>query len=436
MKIFHSIIILVLVFLTPMIFFNSCSNSRSKVFSSFYSRIEQETQVQMSFISSVNIKQIRNSRYYKALQHVFSIESKTYTKEIQQKCAKQLEQLTVIGFHNLSVFYVLLNGDFESNYPKKCLLVPRVFGKLYGNSIWGSKPLGYWWKQSRYKYAGVVILPNVYSSPFYRKQAEKLYKSISRSKGVLHMGNLQSKHEGIRFYFRKIPIEVKQPKVEKYSDVWGEMTFSDRLSFSITVKPNGQPERRINSNDNKQLQTLLNVAAPQLLLSVAKGYDLPLSSRNWITNKVKSYSGVGTRLKEIGDNAIKWFDAEHPDKNGNPLPKHFPCKNSPHYTCNKQFSITTPKEMPCSSGSKLYKPDESIWKIEPWRTLGFSIDKDHKYQYTYSTSGVGTASRFTIKAIGDLDCDKIYSTFKVIGTVNVVTGEVERTNVIISNALE
>jgi hypothetical protein len=58
---------------------------------------------------------------------------------------------------------------------------------------------------------------------------------------------------------------------------------------------------------------------------------------------------------------------------------------------------------------------------DTWNALKFSIADPHYYVYEYESTGsasAGTASRFTARAMGDLDADDAHSTFERVGTVN------------------
>jgi hypothetical protein len=58
------------------------------------------------------------------------------------------------------------------------------------------------------------------------------------------------------------------------------------------------------------------------------------------------------------------------------------------------------------------------WDRAPWRDLDFQIDDPHYFVYSYESDEVGgTGTRFTARANGDLDCDRIMSTFERTGIV-------------------
>ena len=147
-------------------------------------------------------------------------------------------------------------------------------------------------------------------------------------------------------------------------------------------------------------------------------------------------SEAALNMKSLGDGAVSWFDAEHADANGNPIAKHFPNTSSP--TGITATTTVVPTGLPCSytTGNPLYIKDSGRWESQPWKSLKFGINKAHYFQYEYKPEGVATAGNFTIWARADLDCDSTNSTYTVRAVVNTTTGEVERTNVIVTDALE
>jgi type IV pilus assembly protein PilA len=145
-------------------------------------------------------------------------------------------------------------------------------------------------------------------------------------------------------------------------------------------------------------------------------------------------SEASLNIKSLGDGAVSWFDAEHADTNGDPVAKHFPSTDSPTGAGDSNASL--PTGTPCGGGNPLYKKNSGIWEVQPWKSLKFGITKAHYYQYQYNHAGLGTAATFSIHARSDLDCDTTLSTYHVRANVNTTTGEVERTNLIITDALE
>ena len=145
-------------------------------------------------------------------------------------------------------------------------------------------------------------------------------------------------------------------------------------------------------------------------------------------------SEANINLKSLGDGAISWFDAEHSDANGTPIVKHFPNLDSP--TGATGAGANVPKDVPCKSGNPLFLKDSGRWESEPWKSLKFGINKAHYFRYQYLPVGTATGASFTIWARANLDCDGTESTYSIRATVNTGTGEVERTNTIITEALE
>ena len=62
-------------------------------------------------------------------------------------------------------------------------------------------------------------------------------------------------------------------------------------------------------------------------------------------------------------------------------------------------------------------PDPSLWTDPSWQALRFSMDDPHYYSYRYEKEGSGSSAIFTAGAYGDLDCDTVYSTFELVGSI-------------------
>jgi len=90
-----------------------------------------------------------------------------------------------------------------------------------------------------------------------------------------------------------------------------------------------------------------------------------------------------------------------------------------------QFPAPTTSPTPtlddcCNQGGKC-EPDQALWDGDIWTALQFSVDDPHYYSYTYVT--VDELSGFTARANGDLDCDGLYSTFEMLGTIDSTLAE-------------
>lgn len=154
-------------------------------------------------------------------------------------------------------------------------------------------------------------------------------------------------------------------------------------------------------------------------------------------------SEAPTNIKAIADGATAWYNDEHSDNNGDPLPRHFPNKLSPigvstNWNDGKDIQ---PSSAPCngSTGGSLYKKNEGNWTGVLWQRLRFSINKAHYFQYRYSgnfyqsAGGSGSTTQipqFYIDAYSDLDCDGKYSKYYMKGLLSF-TGEVTRSQLIV-----
>lgn len=70
-------------------------------------------------------------------------------------------------------------------------------------------------------------------------------------------------------------------------------------------------------------------------------------------------------------------------------------------------------------------PAASLWNVDPWKQLHFSVDDPHYYAYWYETTTaspptgkVDGSVNFTAGARGDLDCDGAFSTFAMFGIID------------------
>ncbi len=88
----------------------------------------------------------------------------------------------------------------------------------------------------------------------------------------------------------------------------------------------------------------------------------------------------------------------------------------------------TPRSDPTASG---YPANAAAWSGANWRDFGFYIESAHFYQYRLDADSRG----FTVTAIGDLDGDGVFSTFRR-GCSLVGNGEIQGTLINITNELE
>jgi type IV pilus assembly protein PilA len=89
----------------------------------------------------------------------------------------------------------------------------------------------------------------------------------------------------------------------------------------------------------------------------------------------------------------------------------------------KQFPVsvaTTPATQCCGNTGGKCTPTPSDWEDAngSWSALKFSMEDPFYFQYAYDSSGSDTGSVFTARALGNLDCDTVYSTFEMAASIN------------------
>lgn len=118
-------------------------------------------------------------------------------------------------------------------------------------------------------------------------------------------------------------------------------------------------------------------------------------------------------VRKLFDGSVSYFNEEHAARNGAILPRQFPVS---------QDSSPAGPDTACNGGvggsSQKIQPNPGFWTAATWEALNFAVDDPFYYVYSYVSNGTGTASEFTARANGDLDCNGTASTFERIGTVD------------------
>lgn len=112
-------------------------------------------------------------------------------------------------------------------------------------------------------------------------------------------------------------------------------------------------------------------------------------------------------IRKMFDASVSYYNEERFARDGTPLPRAFP-----------PSTTITPFQDRCATGADKYAPDPKAWDQPGWLALNFALDDPHYYRYEYVSSGSGPGAAFTARAIGDLDCDGVYSTFERVGVVD------------------
>ncbi|MBU1431548.1 hypothetical protein KKF91_13480 [Myxococcota bacterium] len=130
-------------------------------------------------------------------------------------------------------------------------------------------------------------------------------------------------------------------------------------------------------------------------------------------------------VRRMFDSAVYYYEEEHVDAEGNILPKSFP-----------KSTTLTPKAPNCVNGNLVKQmPDSEVWQEEGWKQLNFELYEPSYYQYQFISEGEGKAAKFTARAIGDIDCDGVYSTFERVGTIDEF-GNIISDGILVENELE
>lgn len=72
----------------------------------------------------------------------------------------------------------------------------------------------------------------------------------------------------------------------------------------------------------------------------------------------------------------------------------------------------------CAMGSNKCMTPIEDWNTNNWRFLYFAVHEAHYYSYSFAAAGTHLASIYTAQAQGDLDCDGVFSTFEMRGSVD------------------
>jgi type IV pilus assembly protein PilA len=108
-----------------------------------------------------------------------------------------------------------------------------------------------------------------------------------------------------------------------------------------------------------------------------------------------------------------------------PIPPQFP-----------ESAALTPAATCCASPGRKCTANPALWTNLTWQAVRFDMADPHYYQYEYQstgTAGAGAGSRFTARAMGDLDCDGILSTYEMVGELSNIDNDVHGSGGIFQN---
>ncbi|MCA9527772.1 MAG: hypothetical protein KC549_15910 [Myxococcales bacterium] len=113
-----------------------------------------------------------------------------------------------------------------------------------------------------------------------------------------------------------------------------------------------------------------------------------------------SASEATLNLRFMVDGAMRFYDEPEVNADGEIQPKRFP-------------PSTTLTAADCGGSV----PDPATWEAPGWQGLGFAPSDSLRFRYVFLSEGEGLSARFTARAIGDLDCDGVFSTYERVGAV-------------------
>ena len=91
-------------------------------------------------------------------------------------------------------------------------------------------------------------------------------------------------------------------------------------------------------------------------------------------------------------------------------------KDSPIVPESTPLTPGNPTQFMCKNGqSHKYQPTPATFEHPTWQALNFAITNPFFYAYQFESKNQGGKSMFTVRAVGDLDCDGILSTFERVG---------------------
>lgn len=111
------------------------------------------------------------------------------------------------------------------------------------------------------------------------------------------------------------------------------------------------------------------------------------------------------------------------------LPKQFPGYQAQWENGGNMDCCTKPGGK-CKGGDPVWASDEV------WKALKFALADSHEYVPGYTGSGSGTDAKFTAVALGNLDCDDVFSEFKRDGFITSVGDVAGQTLPTVKNEME
>lgn len=184
------------------------------------------------------------------------------------------------------------------------------------------------------------------------------------------------------------------------ADLNGDALAAGDLMFELAARHPDTPHGRAARARVEAGSGSLTVAGLGILAAVAIPAFMKFQRRS-------KASEASMNVARMFDAALLFYEADHLGPGRNPIARRFPRSAPP-----------TPDRPFCEDGDDgfVYQPDD--WTHPGWQELGFALDGPHRYRYEFVSEGEGPRAMFTARAIGDLNCDGVLSTFERVGAVD------------------
>ena len=168
--------------------------------------------------------------------------------------------------------------------------------------------------------------------------------------------------------------------------------------------------------------TLVELMIVVAIIGILAAVAIPAFSK--YVKRSRTAEAVG-HLNKLWAGSVTYYETDHTDSAGNAIPKQFP-GTAPDELDTECGCQDTGK---CPGGSVKFQ--DAVWV-----GLQFSISDPHLYMPHYTSKDTAAKATFTATATGDIDCNKVKSTFTRNGGIDG-NGDVTGSRApIITNELE